>query len=351
MTENSANESTLFRLSLSRPQQRSPSISSNNAPTDSGNDVSSGFQIGSFAFGGTPAPTPAGFSFVGSPAPWGVSLGGNNAPAPTGFSFGAVPAPAFAAPAPSSSHAFSFSRAAGLFGASAPVGGGIGSRTLSTSNSVPAPGTGLFRSPAPSQLRSGYIPQVAVPPQPTQSEFVSKFAALYNNQERADVTFAVQGVELYGNRFFLEIQAPTFWETITQGQSGNRIEIQGMSSNVFGKILKYIYTDKIEEGMDFDEAAEILYRSEMYKLEHLKSLCENMIARFMKKELALRILRASRGAKAANLEKFAMDFIAHNFDDTMKAAIRRFDVQSTQDGEMLKDILCNLQVLHSFGAR
>ena len=349
MTESSANNSTKFGSSRkSPPWQPSPPLSSVNAPTDSGNDGSPGFQIDAFSFGGSLAPAPAGFSFGGSPAPRGVALvGGNNAPAPTGFSFGGAPTSAIAAPAPSSSHAFGFSSAVGLFGA----GGEFGSRTLSTSNSIPAPRTGSFGPPASSQFRFGYTSQVAAPPQPTQSEFVSKFAALYNNQERADVTFTVQGVEFYGNAFFLEIQAPTFWEAIKQGQSGNRIEIQSMSSSVFDKILKYIYMDKIEEGMDFDEAAEILYRSEMYKLEHLKSLCENMIARFMTKELALGILRASRGAKAADLEKFAMDFIAHNFDDTMKAAIRRFDVQSTQDGEMLKDILCHLQVLHPFGAR
>ena len=199
-------------------------------------------------------------------------------------------------------------------------------------------------SPAPAVSGSAFSFGHPGVRQPGPNNMVADFARLYNNQEGSDVTFSVQGATYYAHSLCLMARAPLFWDEVSQGQTGNQIEIQGMSQDVFDGILKYVYMNTVHESVKFDELAELLYKSDTYKLADLKNICEHRLAQAISAELVLSILRLSKDANAATLEVFALDFIRRQWghNATLKAAIRNYDIRSPEDGKMFQEILCHM---------
>lgn len=325
--------------------RRAPSPFGDGAAPTSTSGGSGDFRFANSPFGGGAIPTaisgrsqsPFLFSSTAAApaASGGIVIGSNPAPAPFGFS---VPAPF---PGGRSGVVHANTSLGGLFGNS----GGLFGNPAPPPSFVPATG-GAFATSRASNFGAGLFgaPVPEETPQPAPSEFINQVATLYNNQESSDVTLTVHGVVFHAHKIVLSVRAPLFWDEIKQGQPGNSFEIQGISSNVFAKMLEYMYTDTVQDEMTFEEATDILSRCDKYKLGRLKGICENRMAQFMSTELALDLLQASLGANALGLKKFSLDYIVRHWDDDkMKSVIRDFKVQAVEDGETIQEILRHFQ--------
>lgn len=106
-------------------------------------------------------------------------------------------------------------------------------------------------------------------------------------EELSDVSFLVEGQEVFANRALLAVRSDYFDAMLFGGMSESRmmddeeeerkpIELQDISHNVFVKVLEYLYTDTVSD-LTWDLGIPLLIASEQFMLERLKALCEDRI--------------------------------------------------------------------------
>ena len=146
---------------------------------------------------------------------------------------------------------------------------------------------------------------VSVPP----PALVGDLRRLMQREELSDVTFLVEGREVYGCRALLAARSEYFdamlfggmresglgeeedEEDEEEGEEGGSptrrrrrrrpIELRDVSHDVFVKVLEYLYTDAVGD-LTWDLGVPLLIASEQFMLDRLKALCEDRI----RKEIA-----------------------------------------------------------------
>ena len=128
---------------------------------------------------------------------------------------------------------------------------------------------------------------VSIPP----SALVNDLRRLMTRDELSDVTFVVEGQEVYANRALLAVRSEYFDAMLFGGMSESMldddeerkpIELQDISHGVFLKVLEYLYTDMVSD-LTWDLGIPLLIASEQFMLDRLKALCEDRI----RKEIAV----------------------------------------------------------------
>jgi hypothetical protein len=158
---------------------------------------------------------------------------------------------------------------------------------------------------------------VSVPP----SVLVSDMRRLINNNELSDVSFLVEGKEVYANRAILAVRSDYFKVMLYSGgmresmEAGAPIELQDVSHPVFLKVLEYLYTDTIRD-ISLDTGIHLLIVSERFMLDRLKALCEDYIRRDVNVENVISILVACHQHNASGLKDIALDFILKNLNES-----------------------------------
>ncbi|KAE9280930.1 hypothetical protein PF008_g28020 [Phytophthora fragariae] len=101
--------------------------------------------------------------------------------------------------------------------------------------------------------------------------------SLVNNKLMSDVTFIVEGSEVFAHRciclrssYFKTILA----EEIVKNNAG-RVEISGVSKRIFLSVLAYIYTDSVN--IPEDKVMEMFTAANRYGIETLKQLCSQRL--------------------------------------------------------------------------
>ncbi|KAE8906045.1 hypothetical protein PF003_g9842 [Phytophthora fragariae] len=101
--------------------------------------------------------------------------------------------------------------------------------------------------------------------------------SLVNNKLMSDVTFIVEGSEVFAHRciclrssYFKTILA----EEIVKNNAG-RVEISGVSKRIFLSVLAYIYTDSVD--IPEDKVMEMFTAANRYGIETLKQLCSQRL--------------------------------------------------------------------------
>mmetsp|Transcript_19998 Transcript_19998/g.30891 ORF Transcript_19998/g.30891 Transcript_19998/m.30891 type:complete len:294 (+) Transcript_19998:1-882(+) len=173
---------------------------------------------------------------------------------------------------------------------------------------------------------------VSVPP----PALVSDLKRLINHRELSDVTFLVEGREVYANRSLLAVRSEYFKVMLFSGgmreslQGGDAsespassapsttrappIEILDVSHAVFLKVLEYLYTDTVKD-ISLDVGIHLLIASELFMLDRLKALCEDLIRRDITDDNVIGILVASHRHNAAGLKDIALEFILRNLNE------------------------------------
>jgi N-acetylneuraminic acid mutarotase len=152
---------------------------------------------------------------------------------------------------------------------------------------------------------------------------------LINNPELSDCTFLVEGHEVHANRSILAVRSHYFHallfgstmresiqteEDVAAGISATErrpVEINGVSYAVFMKVLEFLYTDSIRN-LDTELGIQVLFTSELFMLDRLKALCEDIVRRDLSVDNVCDIVIASHRNGAGGLEEIALDFIVQH---------------------------------------
>jgi hypothetical protein len=165
---------------------------------------------------------------------------------------------------------------------------------------------------------------VSIPP----SALVNDLSRLINHEELSDVTFLVEGKEVYCNRAILAVRSEYFRVMLFSGGmresqladgggvggSSPPIEIKEVSHAVFLKVLEFLYTDTVRE-ISLDIGIHLLIASEHFMLDRLKALCEDIIRRDVNESNAIGILVASHQHNATGLKDIALEFILRHLTE------------------------------------
>jgi hypothetical protein len=159
---------------------------------------------------------------------------------------------------------------------------------------------------------------VSVPP----SALVNDMRRLISHSEFSDVSFLVEGKEIYANRAILAVRSDYFKVMLYSGgmresmEAGAPIELQDVSHPVFLKVLEYLYTDTVRD-ISLDMGIHLLIVSERFMLDRLKALCEDFIRRDVNVDNVIGILVASHQHNASGLKDIALDFILKNLNEPL----------------------------------
>ena len=167
---------------------------------------------------------------------------------------------------------------------------------------------------------------VSVPP----PALINDLTRLINYPEFSDVTFLVERNEVHANRAILAVRSEYFKvmlysggmreslqlsSTIDGGAVDKRIEINGISHSVFLKVLEYLYTDTVND-ITLETGIHLLIVSELFMLDRLKALCEDIIRRDINVDNVISILVASHQHNAPALKDIALEFILQNLNES-----------------------------------
>jgi hypothetical protein len=101
--------------------------------------------------------------------------------------------------------------------------------------------------------------------------------------------------------------------------SDDPIELPDVSHSVFLKVLEYLYTDTARY-VNLDIGIPLLIASELFMLDRLKALCEDLIRRDINVENVIGILVASHRHNAAGLKDIALEFLLRHVKEPVVMA-------------------------------
>mmetsp|Transcript_21045 Transcript_21045/g.27378 ORF Transcript_21045/g.27378 Transcript_21045/m.27378 type:complete len:446 (+) Transcript_21045:552-1889(+) len=151
-----------------------------------------------------------------------------------------------------------------------------------------------------------------------KSCLIDDLRSLINNQALSDVTFIVEGQQVFASRIHLASRSEHFRAMLYGGMkesysSDEGIEIEDVSHEVFLKILEFLYTDEVKD-IPSELAVPLLMASERFLLTRLKALCETAIRLTVTPENVVGTLLAAHMHHATSLKAMALDFLLDNID-------------------------------------
>lgn len=166
---------------------------------------------------------------------------------------------------------------------------------------------------------------IGVPP----PALVNDFRRLVNDSSTSDVSFLVEGTQVFAHRAILAVRSEYFRVLLFNGHmresvlsSGGGsvvnpaapIEIRDVSHSVFLKVLEYLYTDTVQN-VNLELGIHLLVASEQFLLDRLKALSEDIIRGEIDVHNVISILVTSHQHNASGLKEIALDFILANLTD------------------------------------
>ncbi|KAL6592670.1 hypothetical protein ACP70R_049345 [Stipagrostis hirtigluma subsp. patula] len=159
----------------------------------------------------------------------------------------------------------------------------------------------------------GAPPPAVVPP---KSDLQKDLADLLWNKQGTDVTIDVGGETFHAHRWLLAARSAEFKETFfgpTEKKAAARIQIQDMEPKVFKSLLHFMYTDTLpkmgEEAMS-EMAGGLLAAADRYKVERLKTICEEMLCKRVDTSTVATSLVLSEKHNCRALKAACMEFLS-----------------------------------------
>ncbi|KAL7566207.1 hypothetical protein ACA910_011278 [Epithemia clementina (nom. ined.)] len=180
------------------------------------------------------------------------------------------------------------------------------------------------------------------------TSLVQDLSKLIQNPDLSDVAFLVEGKLIYANRAILAIRSEYFRVMLCGGMreassldttaavgaenvsekkpsvsprsasqeghrlAGDEIVLPGVSYEVFLRVLEFIYTDTLRingDEMTLDLGIHLLIASELFMLDRLKALCEDLIRRDIHVDNVMDILVAAHRHNASGLKDLSLEYI------------------------------------------
>ena len=137
----------------------------------------------------------------------------------------------------------------------------------------------------------------------------------YINGQFTDCVIVCNGRKFNCHKVILAGRSPVFNAMFThdmeESRSG-RLDIKDLDVDTVGKMLTYIYSDKIDNTDGKCKEEMLLAAAEKYDLPGLKSLCENALSKAMTIDNVLDMLLLADLNKAKSVKDVAINFIIEN---------------------------------------
>lgn len=191
---------------------------------------------------------------------------------------------------------------------------------------------------------------VNVPPSTHKSDILT----LLNNPTYSDCVFKLEDNKLvYANKCILSARSEYFRVMLYSGgmkesfssSQQQPIQIEDVSHEVFLFILEYLYTDTIRSDISEDFAIQVLMASELFLLDRLKHLSQEILRTKINTQNVISMLLQSHIHNAIDLKEICLDFCLNSNN-------KSFFVEHPQNLQMLKqepDLL--LEIIHKLAVQ
>uniref|UniRef100_A0AAY4DHM1 BTB domain-containing protein n=1 Tax=Denticeps clupeoides TaxID=299321 RepID=A0AAY4DHM1_9TELE len=142
---------------------------------------------------------------------------------------------------------------------------------------------------------------------------------LWDQSLLPDCSLVVGGQEFQAHKAILAARCPVFRAMFTHDmkeRQTNRVEIQGVEPEVLRELVTFIYCGKAPNIQDM--AADLLVAADMYLLDRLKRMCEEVLRRSLTVENAAEILIIADLHLTPELKEEAITFINSHFSDVLR---------------------------------
>ena len=149
--------------------------------------------------------------------------------------------------------------------------------------------------------------------------FVKDISKLINNPDFSDVSFIVDGKEIYCHKALLATRSDHFRAMFTSGMRESRehqIEIKDIRYDIFLDIVQYLYIDAVE--ICSENVIELYMTADLYGIDKLKKICESKLQGLMSINNVGYMLQAAEDLQATSIRDQCIKFIVQNFDTVTK---------------------------------
>ena len=164
------------------------------------------------------------------------------------------------------------------------------------------------------------------------------FAHLFNDETTADFNFKVKNCVFPAHKIIVGGRSPVFaamFKYDMKEKRASEVEIEDMDSDVFRKMLQFIYTSNFDVG---EYAEELLIAADRYDIKDLKELCEEKLMPKLTVDTAVRLLILSDECQAMMLKNAATQFINENGKQVLLKNESSFDLLKKFAPHLLVDL-------------
>jgi len=185
---------------------------------------------------------------------------------------------------------------------------------------------------------SGFYPPEQLILSHQTGTLTENFSQLFNSKSLSDVTIDIQGQTFEAHKLVLSARSPVFlamFQTDLTEKKTNTLKICDIETDVFSEVLRFIYTDEVEQ---LDEmASELLSAADKYMLPLLKAKCEVSLSRNITVETCGNLLLLAHLHSSLELKKKVLNFIRCHSVDVVETTDWQELLQSA-DSKLLRDI-------------
>jgi len=141
-----------------------------------------------------------------------------------------------------------------------------------------------------------------------------------------------------------DVFAAMFSHADTEESKTNRVEITDVEPDTLEQLLKFIYTDKVEESNLTTLACGLLTAADKYNVPRLKAVCERVICENLDVSNAAQALVLAHLHEAKSLKKVAIEFVIQNIVKVSESPGWNQIVSGNEVlGEILKNVMQKLK--------
>ncbi|XP_043468161.1 speckle-type POZ protein-like isoform X1 [Leptopilina heterotoma] len=149
-----------------------------------------------------------------------------------------------------------------------------------------------------------------------EDNLLNQIECFYDDQTFKDVTLRVDDKEFNAHKTILILRSPVFAamfkSKMTEEQTSS-VEIKDINPTIFQKMLRFIYTEKVEDLED--SAAELYYAAEKYQLGKLKTMCINSLYKNLSTDSVIETLKLAEIFSIFDLKRKAFECLASNLEE------------------------------------
>ncbi|GBM74332.1 Protein roadkill [Araneus ventricosus] len=157
---------------------------------------------------------------------------------------------------------------------------------------------------------------------PKETTLMRDLVDLHRTKEFSDVTLRVGGEALPAHKSILAARSPRFEEIFTRLRKKkmkceNHIEeIGDVDENTMALMLKFIYTDQLED-MDDERCLSLYSAAQKYRISSLQCKCAKVLRTNLSVKAVYKVLLIAEEFKDSDMKMVALDFILEHYQHVL----------------------------------